>query len=308
MTETMPLDGLVLFVRAAEAGSFVGAAIGLGLTPSAVSKAVGRLEAKLGIQLFRRTTRALNLTQDGRALFERCRGPLADIEAAQEFLKTRLARPRGLLRVSVPVVFGYRVVAPLLPGFTALHPDVEVEMVSTDQFADLVADRVDVVVRTGRLADAGLVARKLLDTRFMTCASPGYIAEHGEPAAPRQLGRHRCLRFVFPETGRTFAWPFDVGGERIAVPPKGPLAFTNADALIAAAEAGGGLTHMQSYMLAHSVRSGRLIPVLEPFQADGGPISAVWMPNRLLSPTIRAFVEYLAAAAPLFSAMGVLET
>lgn len=290
------LGGIGFFVRAAEAGSFAEAARRLGVTPSAVSKAVSRLEDRLGVALFRRSTRAVDLTDDGRAFFERARAGLSEIEEAEAFLLDRRAAPRGRLRVSMPVAFGHLVVAPMLPVFCVRYPEVEVETHSTDGFSDLVEDGFDVLIRTGRLTDSALVARKLCDTRFVTAAAPAYLAARGAPETLEALSAHVMLAYVFPTNRRVFDWPFKRDGTQVTLAPRGGPGFTNADAMIAAAEAGGGLIHLQDYLLAPSLVRGTLRPVLTPFAADGGPISAVYLPSRQLSPKVRAFIDALQEA------------
>ena len=289
------LRGIGLFVRAAEAGSFVVAARRLRVTPSAVSKAVSRLEDRLGVQLFRRSTRSVELTDDGRAFFERARFGLSEIEAAEAFLQERRAQPRGTLRLSMPVVFGHRVVAPLLPAFCARYPDLSVETHSTDSLSDLIEDGFDVLIRTRALTDSALIARKLTDSRFVTAASPAYLAGHGVPETLDDLHRHACTAYVFPSTRRKFAWPFLIDGTVVTVDPSGGAAFSNADAMIAACEAGAGILHLQDYMLAPALAAGRLQPVLQPFAADGGPVSALYLASRHLSPNVRAFVDFMAS-------------
>ena len=289
------LGGIGFFVKAGEAGSFAKAAKGLGVTPSAVSKAVSRLEDRLGVQLFRRSTRSIDLTDDGRAFFERARTGLSEIEAAEAFLLERRAEPIGRLRVSAPVVFAHRIVAPLLPALCARFPKLEVEMHSTDGLSDLIEDGFDVLIRTRALPDSALVARKLIDTRFVTAASPDYLARAGAPETLDDLKHHACTAYVFPTTRRRFAWPFEQDGETVTVEPKGGPAFTNADAMIAACAAGTGIVHLQDYMLAPSIATGQLCPILERYAGDGGPVSAVYLATRHLSTNVRSFVDFLTA-------------
>lgn len=288
------LGGIGFFVRAAEAGSFAAASKALGVTPSAVSKAVSRLEDRLDTQLFRRSTRAIDLTDDGRAFFERARAGLSEIEAAEAFLLDRRATPRGRLRISAPVVFAHRRVAPHLAAFRTRYPDLEVELHATDGLSDLVEDGFDVLIRTRALPDSGLLARKLIDTRFVTAAAPAYLTRAGIPTTPNDLTGHDCLAYVFPTTRRRFAWPFDVDGTTTAFrPTASALSFTNADAMIAAAEAGCGILHLQDYMVAPSLAAGRLRRVLKPYAGDGGPVSAVYLASKHLSPRVRAFVDFM---------------
>lgn len=288
------LGAIAIFVAAADAGSFASAAAALGVTPSAVSKAVARLEAHLGVHLFLRSTRSIELTDDGRAFLDRARPGLSEIEAAQEFLMQRRAIPRGRLRVSMPVAFGHLLVAPLIPEIAETYPELDIETHSTDEFCDLVEDGYDVLIRTGRLKDTSFVARKLIDTRFMTAASPGYLASHGTPRTLNDLTGHKCFAYVFPSTQRRFAWPFQVNGEPTTVPPSGAAAFTNADAMLRAAAVGGGLAHLQDYMVRPYVEAGHLVEVLRDHAADGGPVSAIYQKSRHLSPRVRSFVDFLA--------------
>ena len=289
------LGGIGFFVKAAEAGSFARAAKDLGVTPSAVSKAVSRLEDRLGVQLFRRSTRSIDLTDDGRAFFERARAGLSEIEAAEAFLLERRAEPTGRLRVSAPVVFAHRLLAPLLPEFCALYPKLEIELHATDGLSDLIEDGFDVLIRTRALPDSALVAKKLIDTRFVTAAAPDYLERAGIPRTLEDLAGHACTAYVFPTTRRRFAWPFENDGDMTTVEPTGGPAFTNADAMIAACEAGAGILHLQDYMLMPSITTGRLVPILEEYAGDGGPVSAVYLATRHLSPNVRSFVDYLAA-------------
>ena len=289
------LGGIGIFVKAAESGSFAGAARSLGMTPSAVSKAVSRLETRLGVQLFRRSTRAVDLTDDGRAFFDRVSAGLAEIQTAEAFLMQRREEPMGRLRVSAPVVFAHRVLAPHIPEFCARYPRLELEVHSTDGLSDLIDDGFDVLIRTGEFPDSGLFARKLVDSRFVTAAAPGYLAKHGTPVRPDELETHSCTAYVFPSSRRRFAWPFLVDGKNVTIDPGGGAAFTNADAMISACEAGAGILHLQDYMLGPSIAAGRLVPILQIYAADGGPVSAVYLATRHLSPNVRGFVDFFAA-------------
>lgn len=295
------LGGIGFFVKAAEANSFAGAAKGLGVTPSAVSKAVSRLEDRLGVQLFRRSTRSIDLTDDGRAFFDRARMGLSEIEAAEAFLLERRADPIGRLRISAPVVFAHRVVAPMLPEFCARYPRLEVEIHATDGLSDLIEDGFDVLIRTRTLPDSALIAKKLIDTRFVTAAAPNYLKRAGTPETLDDLASHACTAYVFPTTRRRFDWPFERNGETVTVEPAGAPAFTNADAMIAACEAGAGIVHLQDYMLHPSITTGRLVPILEQYASDGGPVSAVYLATRHLSPNVRSFVDFLSENCSLGS-------
>lgn len=287
------LGGIELLVLSVDHGSFAGAARASGMTSSAVSKAVSRLEVRLGTQLLRRTTRSLAMTADGHAFVSRAREGLERIAEAEALLSERTEAPRGKLRVSAPVVFGHRILGPWLPSFAARYPDVALDIHCSDRLVDLVEDGFDISIRTGRLDTHGLVARRLLQTRFVTAASPAYLDARGCPQHPDELEHHHCTAFVFPSTQRVFAWPFDIEDERMQVIPSG-VCFNHADTMIAACEAGLGLVHLQDYLLAPSLSAGRLVPVLGNYAADGGPVSLVYLPSRHLAPRVRAFIDALA--------------
>ena len=287
------LTGIDIFVHAAKTGSFVGAARHLGLTPSAVSKAITRLEMRLNTQLFHRTTRALRLTEEGNLLLDNATNAVEQLEAAQDMLLNVKSEPVGKLRVSMPVVFGEKHIAPHLGEFVSLYPQIVVELHSTDTMSNLVDDGFDVLIRTGELEDSNMISKKLVDTRFITCAAPSYLQDMGIPSAPSELKHHNCCRFVFPETGRVFDWPFYVEHSRISMAISGHQLFTNASAMINSAISGAGIIHLQDYMLQPYVDEGKLIPILKEYSCDGGPISMVFHRHKHLAPKTRAFVDFI---------------
>jgi DNA-binding transcriptional LysR family regulator len=289
------LSGIEIFVHVGRLGSFVAAAKYLQLSPSAVSKAISRLEERLNTQLIVRTTRALTLTDDGNALYERANYAVTELHSAQDFIVNGASEPRGTLRVSMPVLFGASHIAPLLPKFIARYPQVKVLTHSTDSMSDLVNEGFDILIRTGELADSDMIARKLLNTQFVTCAAPDFIERMGEPTHPDELIDYQCCCYVFPSSRRIFKWPFSFEGNIQRVDVDGALHFSHADAMIQCAIAGGGLIHLQDYMLNPYIEKGLLRPVLSHYQCDGGPISAVYLRQQHLSPKIRVFVDWLKA-------------
>ena len=289
------LTGIDIFVHAARIGSFVGAAQHLGLTSSAVSKAITRLEQRLNAQLFQRTTRALHLTEEGQLLFNSAGHAVEQLETAQSLILAAKKEPRGTLRVSVPVLFGATHIAPHLNAFNTQFPYVTVELHSTDEISNLVEDGFDVLIRTGELQDSNMVARELLSTRFMTCASPVYLDKFGTPNHPNDLSKHNCSRYMFPTTRRLFDWPFLIDDVHESIAVTGSNLFTNASAMINSVVEGGGIVHLQDYMLKPLIQQGKLIQILEQYACDGGPISAVYFRHSNLAPKIRAFVDFFVA-------------
>jgi len=287
------LAAIEAFVRVAELGSFSKAAERLHSSKSAVSRQVGALEAELGARLLHRTTRALTLTEAGRSYFTQAARILADLAEANASVGQLQAAPRGRLRVSAPVSFGFLHLAPALPDFLERYPDVEIELAANDRYVDLVDEGFDMAVRIGTLADSSLVARRIAPARRTVCAAPAYLQRRGTPASPDDLKAHECLcysnvgaaqewRFVRPD-GRP--WPVEV---------RGRLHANNGDALRAAALRGFGLAVLPSFLVGRDFQSGALVSLLEPFMPQDSAVHAVYPHARHLSPKVRAFVDFLA--------------
>jgi DNA-binding transcriptional LysR family regulator len=287
------LAAIEAFVRVAECGSFSKAAERLHSSKSVVSRQVGALEAELGARLLHRTTRALTLTEAGRSYFEQAARILTDLAEANASVGQLQAAPRGRLRVSAPMSFGFLHLAPAVPDFLDRYPDVEIELAMNDRYVDLVDEGFDMAVRIGKLEDSSLVARKLAPARRTVCAAPAYLQARGIPASPDDLKAHECLcysnvglsqewRFVRPD-GRP--WPVEV---------RGRLHANNGDALRAAALRGFGLAVLPSFLVGHDFQSGALVSVLDAFMAQDSAVHAVYPHARHLSPKVRAFVDFLA--------------
>ena len=287
---------LEAFVRVVEAGGFSQAARARGVAPSSLTRQVDGLERALGTKLLRRSTRAVAPTEAGRAYYTRAVRVLDELRAADAAVAGYDAAPHGLLRVSVPVVFGRLYVAPLLAGFLQACPAVQLDVSFSDTVIDLAVADIDVAIRLGSVGSSDLIARRLAPQRRVLCASPAYLAARGVPRVPADLAGHGCLLFAYRPG--PLRWRFDgpEGVEEVQV--SGPLRADNSDALREAALAGLGLILMPSWLVGADLASARLIEVLPRYQAgsssDEAGVHAVWLPNRRGSLKVQAFVSYLA--------------
>ena len=283
---------LEAFVRVAETQSFSEAARRLRSSKSTVSRSVGALEAEVGARLFNRTTRSLNLTEAGRAYFERVSRVLADLDDADRALGHHQASPRGRLVVSAPISFGFLHLAPALPDFLARFPEVDVDLSLNDRFVDLVDDGFDVALRIGALPNSSLMARRIAPIRRTLCASPDYFRRRGTPHAPEDLKTHEALRNS--NVSRTQEWRFvDADGKPLLVPVSGRVSANNGDALRSMALAGFGIANLPTFIVGADLREGALAAALESFLPQDLAMSAVYPHSRHLSPKVRAFVDFL---------------
>ena len=286
------LAAIEAFVRVAESKSFSEAARRLRTSKSAISRHVSALEAELGARLFHRTTRALTLTEVGEGYFERVSRILIDLDDANLAVSQLQAAPRGKLRVNAPMSFGFLHVAPALPDFLRLYPDVTVDMAMSDRFVDLVDEGFDVAIRIGALDDSGLIARKLAPIRRVICASPEYLAQRGIPQTPDDLKSHECL--CNTNIARLHEWRFsEADGHLWSVDVKGRFSANNGDALRAAALQGAGLVNLPTFIVGADVQSEKLVTVLDRFIPQDMTLNAVYPHARHLSPKVRAFVDFL---------------
>jgi DNA-binding transcriptional LysR family regulator len=280
------------FVRVAERGSFAAAAEDLSLTPSALSKLVTRIEDRLGVRLLTRTTRKLALTAEGELFVARSREILASIEAAEAEVTAASERPRGHLRVSVGTAIAKQILGPTLPNFLDRYPEITVELHVSDRQADLVAEQIDVAIRSGALGDSTLVARKIAEAKRVICASPAYLRKHGSPQVPADLLQHNCLTLPGPAWSR---WPFHTheGINRLEV--SGSFTSDNADMLLDVAVAGLGIARLADFMIGRAVQRGDLVPLLvDSHVPDPFPMHALTVPGRHRAPRIRAFIDFVA--------------
>ncbi|HKO51232.1 MAG TPA: LysR family transcriptional regulator [Polyangiaceae bacterium] len=286
-------SGVVPFVTAAEAKSFREAARKLGLTPSAVSKAITRLEARLGLRLLNRSSRSVSLTEEGEAFLRGCQEAVASVRTAEELVLQAQRAPRGRLTVSLPLLLGKLVVLPALKRFCDRYPMLSVYASLTDRVLSLADENVDAVVRVGALPDGRLSARKLRDVSWVTVAAPSYLARRGTPRTPAELALHNCLKFVLPG-GTVQEWVFGTRGLELgAITTRGSLFCDHGEALIEAACAGLGVFQAHDYSVREPLAAGRLVEVLPDFTTPGPPISLLVASGRRASPKIRAFLEFM---------------
>ena len=288
-------DDVPAFVTVVEAGGFSAAARRLNLSRSAVGKAIARLEARLGIRLFHRTTRSQSLTEDGQVFHEYCQRALGELRAAKQLLESGRKTASGKLRISMPVLFGRLRVAPILTRLTTLHPDLALELDFRDSHVDLVHDGFDLVVRNGPLdGGLGLMTRRIAHERTMVCASPAYIERHGMPTGLSDLSRHRSVAYC--RNGRTQAWLFPRDGDPpLEMSPVTRLRFDDLGAILDAAVAGFGLAWLPDWLVSDGIRSGELVQVLPDAASLTGDVHAIWPETPHLPMRVRIAIDALAA-------------
>ncbi len=283
---------MTAFLRIIDRGGFAAASRGYHLTPSALSKLVQRLEARLGVRLLTRTTRRIALTPEGELYAARARDILALIDAAESDVTASSARPRGHLVINSGSAYARHRLIPALPEFTARYPDITLDLMISDQRVDLVASGADIVLRTGALDDSSLVARRISMGRRIICAAPAYLARRGVPKRPADLAAHDCI--VLHGFRRLTAWPFRRGRAVQVMQVKGALSTDSAEALREMALAGLGIIRATDYLLRDAIADGRLVPLLEvPHVSEDVPQWAVMAPARHRLPRIQAFVDFL---------------
>jgi len=292
------LTGLIAFARAGSMGSYTLAARSLSISPSAVSKSVQRLEQRLGVSLFTRTTRSLTLTPEGRDLHERALRLLRDAEEIEQVAITARSEPSGTLRVAVSLPIGLHLIAPALPAFRKRHPKVMVDLRLSDQIVDIIEQGVDVAVRIGELPDSRLMSRRLAPHRLCAYASPAYLATRAPPTHPYDLEGHDTVNFRYQSTGRAFRWPFRVGDREIEILPPSGIIVDVSEALVATLTAGGGIGIAASFIAAPYVARGELVPVLSEFAVERHNITALWPESRHANPSVRAFLILLQEIFP----------
>ncbi len=287
------LQSMEAFVKVVEQGSFARAAGVLGMSRAMVSKHVAALENHLGVRLLHRTTRRLNLTEVGRAYFDRSREILAQLAEAEETASALQSAPRGTLRVNCSTGFGVRYLAPALAAFQTQYPELQVDLNLSDRLVDIVEDGFDLVIRIGNLQDSSLIARRLAPSRLVLCASPAYLAARGTPAHPDELPAHNFLSYAYAST-RDDVTLIAADGRRVTTHLSGNLMANNGDALLAAALAGQGIIVLPTFFVGTEIADGALKVLMPDWQLPQLTIHAVYPVNRHLAAKVRLFVDFLA--------------
>lgn len=289
------LNGFVVFVQVAETRSFVAAGRVLGVSASAVGKSVARLEEKLGVRLFHRSTRSITLTAEGTLFLERSRRILAEIEAAELELSQASAAPRGRLRVSLPLVSS--LLLPVLGEFMREHPQIQLDLDFTDRMVDVVEEGFDAVVRTGEPADSRLTARRLGSFKVQLVASPAYLEQRGTPLVPGDLREHSCLHFRFPNSGKLEPWALrqTPGEPELQLPTS--MICNNIETRVCFAMQGLGIAYLPDFAIGHALAEGRLVPILADYVQRNVVFHVLWPSSRHPAPKVRALVDFLCERA-----------
>ena len=296
-----------VFVRAVELGGFSLAGRAMRMTPSAVSKLVARLERRLGARLINRSTRKLLLTAEGQAFLERAHRVLADLDEAERAV-TAGAVPRGLVRVNCNVPFGLHRLLPLVPRFTAAHPEVRLDIALTDRVIDLMDERADVAIRVGSMRPSQLMARKLGQSRMAVVAAPTYLARRGVPQTPYDLDAHNCIAFNFAR--HVDEWSFVVDGTHVSLPARGDVVAGDGEISRRLALAGQGVTRLSLFHIRPDIKAGRLVPMLEAYNpGDVEEVNVVYVGHGGRLPArVRALIDFLAKEVDLDDALELLDT
>lgn len=289
-------DAMQAFARVVETGSFTKAAETLQLSKTSVTQLVQQLEARLRVKLLNRTTRKVNVTADGAVYYEHVLRLLADMDDAESSLSSAASAPRGRLRVDVPTPLARMILVPALPAFHARHPDIQLDMGVSDRMVDLIGDQVDCVVRGGELTDLSLIARRVGDLQARVCAAPSYLERAGMPVHPRDLEgtHHRIVGYKSARTGRILSYAMQRDGERIEVLGRHVVAVDDGNAYLAAGLAGLGALWLPDYMSQAHRANGELVPLFPDWRFDAMPLWVAFPPNRYVSATLRAFIDWVA--------------
>jgi DNA-binding transcriptional LysR family regulator len=286
------LSGLSVLVAVVEAGSFIRAGDVLHMTQPAVSRAIARLEGRLGIRLLNRTTRALTLTAEGRRFYEEISPLLMGIGDAVTLASRSSAIVSGRLRVNIDPFFSRLLFAPQINKFLSRYPELSLELITRDSLGDLVAEGFDIAVRFGEQPPSSLVARKLLETRILTVAAPSYIAVHGRPKHPHDLQKHDCIQFRDPVTGKPFEWEFHRGREIVPVRTTGRLLLTDVGTMLGACIAGAGIAQVMALGVEDLLEQGLIVELFPNWPGETFPLYALYHSRQLPPAKLRAFIDF----------------
>ncbi len=284
------LEAWAIFASVVEHRSFSGAADAIGVSKATVSKAITRLETQLGQSLFHRTSRRLSLTENGRTLAQHAARMLAEAVAAEEAAHDAATAPKGLVRVAAPMSLGLIAVAPVIADFLAAHPGIEIDLHLSDARVDIVADGFDIALRIATLPDSSLRARKLADMRIHLVAAPAYLARHGRPTHPGQLGEHRCFAYTNVTTPWRFVGP---DGTEVSVRLHGPLAANSGEAMLPALRLGLGIAMLPDFVVGDDLAAGRLEVLLPDWTPGGGALHLMTPPGTLRPARVEVLIAFL---------------
>lgn len=286
------------FVTVVDKGSMTEGAIALSTTPSVISRAVSRLEARLGVQLLRRSTRRMSLTEAGRLYLEQARAAFLLMDDAEREIQGRSGEISGQVRVSVSTTYGHHRLPAMLAGFAEAYPKVRIDLSITNRNVDLVAEGFDLAIRLGQMRDSGLIARKLEDARLCLVASPAYLKRHGRPETIADLAHHQCLPFVMPSTGRDAPWMLRADGADIDWTPTGQVhVLDDVLGVVSLAQSGLGICQTYAFIVRGRIRDGSLVALLEDAGGRSRAVSMIFPSHRRLSAATRALIDFLAVAA-----------
>ncbi|MET0408157.1 MAG: LysR family transcriptional regulator [Hyphomicrobium sp.] len=290
------LSGVSVLAAVVESGSFVRAADALGVTTSGVSRAISRLEARIGARLLDRTTRSVSLTDEGRRFYEQVKPSLANIEDAATLAAGSANIVRGRLRVNIDPVVSQLILPGRLGKFLDLYPDLSLDCVTRDHIGDLVADGIDVAVRFGQAPSSSLIVRKLADLQVITVASPGYLKRRGRPGEPGDLVNHTCIDYRDPVTRQAYDWEFHKGRKIIAVKTNSRLLLSDAATMLTECLAGTGVAQVFAVVAKDYIKSGKLIALLPQWSDERFPLNAYYPSRHHPAAKVRAFVDFILAA------------
>lgn len=293
--DPVKLGSIEQFCKAAELGNFTSAAEQLGLTPASVSRSISRLEKRLGVQLFVRTTRNVRLTNEGQHFWQQCRLALDQIAEAELTVSGQQKTPIGPLRISVGSIYAHHRLFPLLPSFRSLYPHIQLEISVSNKVVDFIAEGCDLAIRVGVLPDSQLIAQKIEDATLGIFASPEYLIKNGAPKSLEDLQSHDCIQFILPTTGRPMPWILkDLDGHDIEIASDSNLrVYEDANACISWCLAGGGLVQTYHFLAQDEVKNGRLVEVLQQYSGRSRQFSIIYPANRYLSSKVRVFSSFI---------------
>ena len=292
MARLPDFEALAIFAKVVELRSFAAASGELALSKATVSKAVSRLEERVGARLFNRTSRRLALTDAGQKLAERAARLLADGEAAENEALAQSTTPRGLVRFAVPMSFGLKAIAPLLPEFLAQYPEVSIDLHLSDAIVDLIGEGFDAGLRIARLPDSSLIALRLCDMPRYTVAAPSYLKRHGRPTHPTDLAEHRCFGYAYLSTPGVWHYT-NAAGEQASVRPSGQLRVNNGEAVMPALLAGLGIADLPEFIVGDAIRSGDVEVILKGWKQPEGAVHLVMPPGGPRPARVEALAEFL---------------